>query len=209
MDGVSGPYRDDPLGGITVAGNGSPAGMSTPGWIAAIDLQAQRGAWAFAVEGAYIHLVQPPPFEYNSNPGGGVIDSGGVHSGQWSVQGLALRRVGGSVEIALGAMVNGVTVSASSYGAFMGTPFATYHAATTQWALPVAGLRWTVTREDRWHVFLFGEGGYLGSDNNMLQVVPSVGYLVSPNFEVGGQVRILSTTYRTAARRATSTTACG
>lgn len=187
-------FAPQPSGTISVTGIGGPDMLGGAGDLA-IDVQARRGDWAFLLDGSYLGLEEPPR-DNSNNPGGGSVDSGGAQSRQRSLQGLALRRVGSSVEIAFGAVVNHVSENLAVYGKFLGNPFAVTQNSAADWALPLVGVRYTPVDSDRWHLVFFGEGGYLGSDNTMYQVVPAVGYRIGPTVEIAAQVRVMGTTYR-------------
>lgn len=185
-------------GSVALTGMAYPGQMANPSPGGALYLQGKRGDWAFVLDGYYLGMEQP--YFAGFNPNGSGLDSGATTGNQWALQILALRRVTRGLEFSFGLAANGVQATASAYG-FTGspgpsTPFAITSTETKNWALPVAGLRWTPVDRDRWRVAFFGEGGYWGSNNKMWQLVPSVGYRIGPVVEVAAQYRWLNTMYK-------------
>jgi len=190
------------------SGSYSIAGLDFPGQVtsssggASVYLQARSRDWAFVVDGLYLSLDQPAVSQC-CNPGGGGVDSGGTQGTQWSLQALALRCVGTPLELAFGVSANRVEATVHVWGITgggpVGTPFTVTSSQTQQWALPVVGARWTPLDHDRWRASLFGEVGFLSSDNKMWQLLPSLGYGIGSVTEIVLQYRMMSTVYRAGA----------
>ena len=193
-------YAPSQSGMIALAPIGFPGEMTNAGGGFALDIQARRREWSYVLDGYYVGLNQPY-YTWNNNPGGATPDSGGLSGKQWSLQALALRRVVRSLEFGIGVAANGVratgTVYAKTGNGQAPVPFTASASQDMTWVLPVVGARWTPVDGEQWHVSVFGEAGYFGSDNRSYQLLPSVGYRIGSAVEIAGRYRTLYTKYIT------------
>jgi hypothetical protein len=153
--------------------------------------QAQKGPWAFVLDGIYMDLKQDV-----ASAGSFSLISGSVTMKQFAAEGFAFRQVSHGFEGAIGVLVNSIQASGTITIATPG-PTTQSSSKTKTWAVPVLGFRWTPVNTPKWRVVLFADIGGTSGNNWTYQVLPSVAYNFSKLFSTAIQYRWLGLDYET------------